>query len=76
MGLLTKLLLRSNPAGAFLLALPRILRLLLTVAIFTSAFATVVMGLYAVGIDPIGIAYDWFVGIVEQAVRDAVGDAL
>lgn len=76
MGLLTKLLLRSNPAGIALLALPGILRLILTVAIFASAVATVVMGLYAVGIDPLGIAYDWFVGIVEKAVRDAVGDAL
>ncbi|MBP2251243.1 hypothetical protein J2754_001564 [Halarchaeum solikamskense] len=74
--MLKELLLRSNPAGMALLALPRILRLLLTLSIIASAIATVVMGLYAVGIDPLGIAYDWFVGLVEQAVKDAVGDAL
>jgi hypothetical protein len=45
-------------------------------AMFAAFVVTVIAALYALGLDPIGIAYDWFVGLVEQAVRDAVGGAI
>lgn len=50
--------------------------LVVRLGMFIAFIGTVVAMFYVLGIDPIAIAYDWFVQLVEQAVRDAVGDTL
>jgi len=50
--------------------------LVVRLGMFIAFIGTVVAAMYAFGINPIAIVYDWFVGLVEQAVRDAVGGAL
>lgn len=71
-----RLLLRAVPGLNLIFALPAILRTVLSLAMMATVVVTVVMALYALGFDPIGMAYDWLVHLVEQAVKDAVGNAL